>query len=66
MARKVSMLLRQLREALDLDREQSWTVTHSSSVEMGEDLEAERDRLCAQADVRIALVSPRIPHRCRA
>jgi hypothetical protein len=57
-ARKVSMLLRQLREALALDRERSWEVADSGSVGLGEDPEATRDRLCAQADVRLALVSP--------
>ncbi|MBV8541347.1 MAG: pentapeptide repeat-containing protein, partial [Pseudonocardiales bacterium] len=58
MSRKVSMLLRQLREVLALDRERSWEVADSGSVGLGEDPEAMRDRLCAQADVRLALVSP--------
>ncbi|MGH8931610.1 MAG: NACHT domain-containing protein, partial [Egibacteraceae bacterium] len=58
MARKVDVLLRQLREALALDRERSWEVADSGSVGLGEDPEATRDRLCAQADVRLALVSP--------
>lgn len=58
MARKVGMLLRQLREALALDREASWEVADSGSVGLGEDPEATRDRLCAQADVRLVLVSP--------
>ncbi|MGH3888311.1 MAG: hypothetical protein ACRDSZ_17385, partial [Pseudonocardiaceae bacterium] len=58
MARKVSMLLRQLREALALDRERSWEVADSGSVGLGEDPEVTRDRLCALADVRLALVSP--------
>ena len=58
MARKVRMLLRQLRETLALDRERLWDVTDSGSVELGDDPEAERDRLCAQADVRLVLVSP--------
>ncbi len=58
MARKVGVLLRQLREALALDRERLWEVADSGSVGLGEDPEAERDRLCAQADVRLALVSP--------
>ncbi len=57
-SRKVGMLLRQLREVLAPDRERSWEVTDSGSVELGEDREAMRDRLCAQADVRLALVSP--------
>ncbi|MGQ0777575.1 MAG: NACHT domain-containing protein [Pseudonocardiales bacterium] len=57
-ARKVGMLLRQLREALALDREQSWEVADSGSVELGEDPEATRNRLCALADVRLALVTP--------
>ncbi|MGH3775231.1 MAG: pentapeptide repeat-containing protein, partial [Pseudonocardiaceae bacterium] len=58
MARKVDVLLRQLREALALDREGSWEVADSGSVGLGEDPEAARDRLCAQADIRLALVSP--------
>ncbi|HET9255135.1 MAG TPA: hypothetical protein VFO16_08025, partial [Pseudonocardiaceae bacterium] len=57
-AQKVRMLLPQLREALALDREQAWKVADSGSVGLGEDAEAERDRLCAQAHVRLALVSP--------
>jgi hypothetical protein len=56
--RKMGMLLQQLREALALDRERSWEVADSGSVGLGEDPEAARDRLCAQADVRLALVSP--------
>ena len=55
MARKV---LRQLSDALAVDGERSWEVSHSGSVGLGEDPEAARDRLCAQADVRLALVSP--------
>ncbi len=58
MARKVGVLLRQLREALALDRERSWEVADSGSVGLGEDPEAVRDRLCAQADLRLVLVSP--------
>ncbi|MGH3671538.1 MAG: hypothetical protein ACRDSH_13025, partial [Pseudonocardiaceae bacterium] len=58
MARKASTLLRQLREALAVDPERSWEVADSGSVGLGEDAEAERDQLCAQADVRLALVSP--------
>ena len=58
LARKLDMLLRQLREALALDRERSWEVAGSGSVGLGEDPEATRDRLCAQADVRLALLSP--------
>ncbi|MGH3611285.1 MAG: NACHT domain-containing protein, partial [Pseudonocardia sp.] len=58
MARKVDVLLRQLREALALDRERSWEVADSGSVGPGEDPEAVRDRLCALADVRLALVTP--------
>ena len=57
-ARKVGTLLRQLRETLALDPERSWEVADSSSVGLGEDPEAARNRLCAQADVRLALVSP--------
>ncbi|MEO7195593.1 MAG: pentapeptide repeat-containing protein, partial [Pseudonocardiaceae bacterium] len=56
MARKVTT---QLCEALAPDRERSWEVADSgSSVGLGQDPESERDRLCAQADVRLALVSP--------
>ncbi|MGH3569580.1 MAG: NACHT domain-containing protein, partial [Pseudonocardia sp.] len=58
MTRKVGMLLQQLREALDLDGERSWKVADSGSVELGQDPEVVRDQLCAQADVRLALVSP--------
>ncbi|MGH2842522.1 MAG: hypothetical protein ACRDKL_02905, partial [Solirubrobacteraceae bacterium] len=54
MARKVS---RQLRETLVLDTERAWEVADSGSVGLGEDPEATRERLCAQADVRLALVS---------
>jgi NACHT conflict system protein len=66
MARKVGLLLRQLREALALDRERSWEIADSGSVGLGEDPETARDRLCAQADVRLALVSPAVPRSCRA
>ncbi|MGH3854127.1 MAG: pentapeptide repeat-containing protein [Pseudonocardiaceae bacterium] len=59
MAQKVRMLLKQLREALAVDCERSWEVADSgSSVGLGEEPEVVRDRLCAQADVRLALVSP--------
>ncbi|MGH8921296.1 MAG: hypothetical protein ACRD0H_23675, partial [Actinomycetes bacterium] len=58
LARQVTTLLRQLRAALALDREQSWEVADSGSVGLGEDPEQARDRLCALADVRLALVSP--------
>ena len=56
-ARKVGTLLRQLREVLALDTTRSWEVADATSVGLGEDVEAVRDRLCAQADVRVALVS---------
>jgi len=55
MTRKVDTLLRQLREALALDPERSWEVADSGAVGLGEDPEVTRDRLCAQADVRLAL-----------
>ena len=59
LARKVDVLLRQLRETLALvDRERSWEVADPGSVGLGENPEESCDRLCAQADVRLALVSP--------
>ncbi|MCA1657624.1 MAG: hypothetical protein LC713_07975, partial [Actinobacteria bacterium] len=57
-ARKVGPLLRQLREDLALDAERSWEVADVTSVGLGEDDDEVRDRLCAQADVRVALVTP--------
>ncbi len=51
-ARKVGALLRQLREDLALDCDQSWEVADTASAGLGEDAEATRDRLCAQADIR--------------
>ncbi len=56
--RKVDTLLRQLREALAADGERSWELADPSSVGLGENPEAARDRLCSQADVRLVLVSP--------
>ncbi|MGH3875118.1 MAG: NACHT domain-containing protein, partial [Pseudonocardiaceae bacterium] len=56
--RKVQALLRQLREVLALDADRSWEVADAASVGLGQDVEKVRDRLCAQADVRVALVSP--------
>jgi hypothetical protein len=50
--------LRQLRENLALDAERSWEVADADSALLGEDVDAVRDRLCAQADVRVALVTP--------
>ena len=58
MTRRVDTLLRQLREALALDPERTWEVADPGSVGLGENPEESRDRLCAQADVRLALVSP--------
>jgi hypothetical protein len=57
-ARKTGTLLKQLRETLALDADQSWDVADVTSVGLGEDLDAGRDRLCTQADVRVALVTP--------
>ncbi|MGH3976407.1 MAG: NACHT domain-containing protein, partial [Pseudonocardiaceae bacterium] len=57
-ARKVGTMLRQLREDLELDADRSWDVADAGSVGLGEDVDAGRDRLCAQADVRVALVNP--------
>ena len=58
LARKVDVLLRQLREALALDPDRSWEVADSGSVGLGENPEESCDRLYAQADVRLALVTP--------
>ncbi|HKR48595.1 MAG TPA: pentapeptide repeat-containing protein, partial [Pseudonocardiaceae bacterium] len=57
-AQKVAPLLKRLREVLALDTERSWEVADAGSLGLGEDVDAARDRLCAQADVRVALVSP--------
>jgi WD40 repeat protein len=58
-ARRVDALLDQLRQMLGaLDSECSWEVQDSRSVGLGEDAEQVRDRLSAEADVRVALVSP--------
>ncbi|MGI9001200.1 MAG: hypothetical protein ACR2GH_05995, partial [Pseudonocardia sp.] len=57
-ARKVGMLLGQLRDVLALDHERTCEVADPGSVGLGEDPEAARDRLCAQADVRLVLLSP--------
>lgn len=57
-AHKVGTLLKQLREVLALDANRSWDVADITSVGLREDVDAGRDRLCAQADVRVALVNP--------
>jgi Pentapeptide repeats (8 copies)/WD domain, G-beta repeat/NACHT domain len=58
-ARNVRALLRQLREHLALDPDQTWEVTDTESAAgLGEDPEVVRDRLCALADVRVVLVTP--------
>jgi plasmid stability protein len=57
-ARRVSALLEQLRTALAADRGRSWEVVDPRSVGLGEDIEATRERLCAEADVRVVLLSP--------
>ncbi|MGH3621011.1 MAG: hypothetical protein ACRDQ5_04375, partial [Sciscionella sp.] len=57
-ARKVGTLLKQLREYLALDSDRSWEVVDTDSAGLGEDAEAVRNRLCALADVRVALVTP--------
>ncbi|HYZ09290.1 MAG TPA: NACHT domain-containing protein, partial [Pseudonocardiaceae bacterium] len=56
-ARRVGPLLKQLREDLALDAERSWDVADVNSVGLGEDVEEGRDRLCTEADVRVALVN---------
>ncbi len=56
--KKGGMLLKQLRADLALDAERSWEVADAASVGLGEDVDAVRDLLCAQADVRVALVNP--------
>ncbi|MFS8097337.1 hypothetical protein LFM09_09360 [Lentzea alba] len=57
-ARKVKELLEQLRTALALDTERHWDVHHSDSVGLGEHVEDTLDRLSAEADIRVALISP--------
>ncbi|HEU0087134.1 MAG TPA: pentapeptide repeat-containing protein, partial [Pseudonocardiaceae bacterium] len=56
-ARTVGTLLKQLREDLELDADRSWDVVDATAVGLGEDEDMVRDRLCAQADVRVALVN---------
>ncbi|MGH3880356.1 MAG: pentapeptide repeat-containing protein, partial [Actinophytocola sp.] len=56
--RRVDALLEQLRNRLGTDPERSWDVVDPRSVELGEDVERTRDRLAAEADVRVALLSP--------
>jgi hypothetical protein len=38
--------------------DRNWEIADSGSVAPGEDLEEARDRLCAQADIRVVLLSP--------
>jgi hypothetical protein len=57
-AQKVQTLLTQLREVLALDTDRCWDVVDAGLVGLGEDVDAVRDRHCAHADVRVALVSP--------
>jgi hypothetical protein len=64
-ARKVRTLLEQLRTALAADRGRSWDVVDPCSIGLDEDVEATRDRLCAEADVRVVLRSSTVPEPWR-
>ncbi|MGM1058676.1 pentapeptide repeat-containing protein [Saccharothrix sp. Mg75] len=57
-ARRASALIQQLQESLATLAGQVWEVEDSRTVGIGEDTEQARDRLCEQADVRVALISP--------
>ena len=56
-ARAAADLIEEITTNLRLDQTRAWTVTHPGLVALGEIDEAERDRLCAAADVRVALLS---------
>ncbi|UOX89931.1 pentapeptide repeat-containing protein [Amycolatopsis sp. FBCC-B4732] len=55
--RRTTTLLDQVRESLAADSERKWEVTDSRSVPLGEDITRVRDRLSAEADVRVVLLS---------
>jgi WD40 repeat protein len=57
-ARRINALLVQLRESLGADAERKWEISDAGSVPLGEDVANVRDRLSAEADVRVALLSP--------
>ena len=56
-ARWTDEVLRELTQTLALDGARTWDISDTNSVHVGEDPDAVRDRLCADADVRVALVS---------
>ncbi|MEV4138503.1 pentapeptide repeat-containing protein [Dactylosporangium sp. NPDC049742] len=57
-SRPTRQLVRLLRQHLQLDGERQWEVADPDSIGLGENLQDSRDRLCAQADVRVVLLSP--------
>src|SRR5262249_7044501 len=56
--RKIEDLRRQRRVHLAPARDALWEIAATTTAGLGEDVEATRDRLCAQADVRVVLVEP--------
>ncbi|MGI5177645.1 eIF2A-related protein [Dactylosporangium sp. CA-152071] len=57
-SRPTRQLVGLLRQHLQLDGERQWEVADPDSIGLGENLQDSRDRLCAQADVRVVLLSP--------
>ncbi|MEV0568041.1 pentapeptide repeat-containing protein [Dactylosporangium sp. NPDC050588] len=57
-SRPTRQLVGLLRQHLQLDGERQWEVADPDSIGIGENLQDSRDRLCAQADVRVVLLSP--------
>ena len=51
-------LLDHLRTDLKVDTARKWKIDDAGSAHLGEDLDEVRTRLCAQADIRVALVTP--------
>lgn len=58
--RKVEPLLRQLHQILTIDADQSWEVSDVTSVGLGEDVAAVRDRLCAASRRPSSAGEPRL------
>ncbi|MEV4510133.1 pentapeptide repeat-containing protein [Dactylosporangium sp. NPDC049525] len=57
-SRSTRQLLTMLGQHLRLDGDRKWEIADPDSIGLGEDVQATRDRRCAQADVRVVLISP--------
>ncbi|MFF5227730.1 pentapeptide repeat-containing protein [Dactylosporangium sp. NPDC000521] len=57
-SRSTRQLVSMLGQHLQLDGDRRWEIADPDSVGLGEDVRDTRDRLCAQADVRVVLLSP--------